>query len=110
MTDTSNSTIVQFPEGGAYPSAPLSDKDERLLALIRRSLAAWRALNRDCSSLTECDSPEAAAELNRLDTAVSKAEDALAALVGPDAMLRDWLKESIGAAVENSRWRRERRA
>jgi hypothetical protein len=103
-------SIVQFPEGGAYLSAPLGDKDERLFALIRRSLAAYRALDRDCSRLHEDDSPAAQSELHRLHAAVSKAEDELAALVEPDLMLRGWLEECVGDAVENSHYRREQRA
>jgi hypothetical protein len=102
------SAIVQFPEGGAYPSAALSKKDERVLALIKRSLAAYRALARDCDRLSDDGSPEAEAELDRLHAAVNKAEDELAALVEPDMVLRDWLSECAGDAVENSHFRRKR--
>jgi hypothetical protein len=41
-----SATVVQCPESGAYPAAPLSQDDERVIALIRRSLAATPALLR----------------------------------------------------------------
>jgi hypothetical protein len=49
-------SVVRFPESGAYPAA-LSEDDERVIALIRRSLAATRALDRDGVRLDEDESP-----------------------------------------------------
>jgi hypothetical protein len=76
--------VVQFPTGGAHPSAPLSKDDERVLALIRRSLAAWHALSRDCSRLTADGSAEAKEQLDRLGKAVTVVEDQLAAIAEKD--------------------------
>jgi hypothetical protein len=83
-------------------------EDERVLALIRRSLAVWRALNRDCSRLNEDGSREAIARLRRLDDAVTIVEDELAAIAEKDLVIRDWLEQQIGGVIRNSRFRRER--
>jgi hypothetical protein len=99
-----SASVVQFPNS----EVPLNKRDAQILALIRQSLAAWRALDRDCSRLDMDDSPEAKAELRRLDAAVSDAEDRLAALAERDRTIRGWLADCVGRAVENSRFRRER--
>jgi hypothetical protein len=100
-----SASIVQFPED---PSAPLRKKDERVLALLRRSLVAWHALNRDCSRLNKDGSREAMAKLRRLDDAVTIVEDELAAIAEKDVVIRDWLELQVGGTIRNSRFRRER--
>jgi hypothetical protein len=105
-------TVVQFPEGGAYPSAPLSPADERVIALIRRSLAAERALHAAYARLgDDCDvedcSPEVQKEIERLHEATLKPEVELAELAEQDKLLADWL-EIIGRVVHNAQYRRER--
>jgi hypothetical protein len=92
----------------SLPPAPLSTEDERVLALIRRSLAAWRALNRDCSRLEEDGSRGAMAKLRRLHDAVTTVEEELAAIAEKDVVIDDWLELQIGSAIKNSRFRRER--
>jgi hypothetical protein len=87
--------------------APLSTTDERVLALIRRSLAAWHALNRDCSGLNKDGSREAMAKLRRLDAAVTRAEDELAEIAENDTAIRDWLEGCVGSCLENSRFRQK---
>jgi hypothetical protein len=37
-----SATVVQFPDGGAHPTAPLSEADERVIALLRRRLTVER--------------------------------------------------------------------
>jgi hypothetical protein len=61
-----SASVVQFPESGAYPATLLSGDDERVIALIRRSLAATRALDRDGVRLDEDESLNSQAELHRL--------------------------------------------
>jgi hypothetical protein len=52
-----SASIVQFPESGAHPATPLSEDDEWVIALIRRSLAATRALDLDGVRLDEDSRP-----------------------------------------------------
>jgi hypothetical protein len=84
-------TVVQFPESGAYPAAPLSEDDARVVALIRRSLAATRALDRDGVPLDEDESPDSQAGLHRLLGAISKPEDDLAEVASRDLLIAGWL-------------------
>jgi hypothetical protein len=106
-----SATVVQFPEGGAYPSMPLSEKDERVLALIRRSLAAERALYAAYDRLDDdCDvedcSSEIQREFERLHEAACKPKAVLAELAQQDNLFAEWF-ENIGQAVHNARYRRE---
>jgi hypothetical protein len=107
-----STTVVKFPEGGAYPSAPLCKKDERALALLRRSLAAARALQSAYARKGDCDvedcSPEVQREFERLHEATHKPEAELAELADQDEGLADWFEYYIGQAILNAR--RERRA
>jgi hypothetical protein len=100
-----SATIVQFPEGGAYPSSPLSKKDERVLALLRRSLVAVRALQYaraqidDDTDVEDC-SPEVQREIERLHEATYKPEAGLAELAEQDEGLADWLEYYIRRAIQ----------
>jgi hypothetical protein len=85
-------SVVRFPESGAYPAAPLSEDDERVIALIRRSLAATRALDRDGVRLDEDESPNSQAGLHRLLGAISKPEDDLAEVASRDLLSAGWVR------------------
>jgi hypothetical protein len=92
--------VVQFPDGGKYPAARLTKLDQRVLALIARHLAAWHALDRECSALDEAGTPEAKAELDRLHAAVSKPEDELADIAAAIRSLRaGWTALMVWCAI-----------
>jgi hypothetical protein len=103
-----SASVVQFPESGAYPATPLSEDDERVIALIRRSLAATRALDRDGVRLDEDVSPNSQAGLHRLLGAISKPEDDLAEVASRDLLIACWL-EGISNVVRDALYRCEHR-
>ena len=84
-------SVVRFPESGAYPAAPLSEDDERVIALIRRSPAATRALDRDGVRLDEDESPNSQVGLHRLLGTTSKPEDDLAEVARRYLLIAGWL-------------------
>jgi hypothetical protein len=94
------SAIVQFPEGGAYPSAPLTDQDERVIALIGRCLAAHRA----CQCFLE-ENPYAPQthpeQLGHHHDAMGKPEDELAEIANRDGVICGLL-EALGNIVIDS--------
>lgn len=102
-------SVVQFPDGGAYPSAPLSANDERALALIARALAAHRALCSAYGALCDDRDPEdcplaVQKEIARLHEAKNKPLADLAELVERDKLLADFLEADIlGSVVSRSR-------
>jgi hypothetical protein len=104
-----NATLVQFPGGGAHPAARCSRRDTRILALIKRHLAAYAAHSRAFHHFDDTDTPEAQAVIDPLGDALCKVEDALADLGERDVYIADWL-ETIGAVVEDSRYRRDQTA
>jgi hypothetical protein len=101
-------SVVRFPKSGAYPAAPLSEDDERVIALIRRSLAATRALDRDGVRLDEDESPNSQVGLHRLLGATSKPEDDLAEVASRDLLIAGWL-EGINNVVGDAQYRCEQR-
>jgi hypothetical protein len=53
--------VVQFPDGGKYPAARLTKLDQRVLALIARHLAAYRALQCAFDEAPDSDSDKSKA-------------------------------------------------
>jgi len=102
-----SASIVHFPDGGKYPAARLTKLDQRVLALIARHLAAYRALQCAFDEAPDSDSdniPEA--ELAPLRAAVTKPEDDLADIAERDLFVNGWLN-GLGTLVDDSRFRRE---
>jgi hypothetical protein len=93
---------------GESAPAELAANDERVLALIRRSLVATRALYSAHDRLGDCDvedcSPEVQREIERLHEATDKPLAELAELAEQDKLLADWLEIDMGPVGRNANW------
>ena len=85
-----SAAIVRFPEGREV--APLTEDDERVLALLGRSLAAWWAFDSVCSELEEAGTAEAEAEQRRLNAAIDKPQDELRSIAKSDRLIFGWFE------------------